>query len=90
MLIQPIEPVAVTIKMGQNSYECQMVSLSESELALKSYDYFEKGSEVLFFAKYFRGHAVVCTIEFSDYCFTYKMEIVRIQFQPGLLINTRL
>lgn len=53
MLIQPIEPVAVTIKMGKNSYECQMVSLSESELALKSYDYFEKGSEVLFLQNIF-------------------------------------
>ncbi|HAT6979610.1 TPA: hypothetical protein F8R96_10510 [Legionella pneumophila] len=90
MLIQPIEPVIVTIKMGQNSYECQMVSLSESELELKSYDYFEKGSDVHFFAKYFRGHAIVCAIEFAHYCFTYKMEIIRIQFQPGLLINTRL
>ncbi|HAT1923891.1 TPA: hypothetical protein JAZ42_06305 [Legionella pneumophila] len=90
MLIQPIEPVVITIKIGQNNFECRMVSLSESELEIKSNDYFEKGSDVHFFAKYFRGHAVVDSIAFSDYCFTYKMEIVQIQFQPGLLINTRL
>ncbi|HHT9950620.1 TPA: hypothetical protein ACT9K3_000440 [Legionella pneumophila] len=90
MLIQPIEPVVITIKIGQNNFECQMISLSESELELKSNDYFEKESHVTFIAKYFRGHAIVRELEFSDYCFTYKMEIVRIQFQPGLLINTRL
>lgn len=35
MLIQPIEPVVITIKIGQNNFECQMISLSESELELK-------------------------------------------------------
>lgn len=90
MLIQPIQPVIITIKIGVNNYDCQMISLSESELELKSNDYFEKESHVTFIAKYFRGHAIVRELEFSDYGFTYKMEIVRIQFQPGLLINTRL
>lgn len=90
MLIQPVQPVVVTIKIGQCNYDCQMISLSESELELKGNDYFEKESHVLFLAKYFRGHAIVREIEFSHYCFTYKMEISQIQFQPGLLINTRL
>lgn len=90
MLIQPVEPVTVTIKIGENNYECQMISLSESELVLNSNDYLEKDSEVLFIAKYFRGVASISEIQFVQFFFTYKLEIRKIQFQPGLLINTRL
>lgn len=67
-----------------------MISLSEAELELSSSDYLEKESQVFFFAKYFRGNATIREINFTQFCFTYKMEIERIQFQPGLIINTRL
>lgn len=90
MLIQPIKPVIVTIKIGDLKYECQMLSLSETELELTSHEYLEKESIVFFFAKYFRGNASIREITFKEYCFTYKMDIKNIQFQPGLIINTRL
>ncbi|WP_298627387.1 hypothetical protein [uncultured Legionella sp.] len=90
MLIQPVQPVYVTIKIGENIYECQMISLSETELVINCNDYMEKDSLVLFIAKYFRGAARIREIEFIQFFFTYKLEIDTIQFQPGLLINTRL
>lgn len=90
VLIQPVQPVNVTIKIGKKIYDCQMISLSETELVLNCNDYMEKDSEALFIAKYFRGAATVRDIEFIQFFFTYKLEIDSIQFQPGLLINTRL
>lgn len=90
MLIQPVQPVIVTIKIGENKYDCQMISLSEAELELSSSNYLDKESHVLFFAKYFRGNATIREIQFARFCFTYKLDIENIQFQPGLIINTRL
>lgn len=90
MLIQPVQPVGVTIRIGDMSYEGQMVSLSETELEVSLQDYLEKDSEVLFIAQYFKGEATIRDIKFAHYCFTYRIEIKSIQFQPGLLINTRL
>ncbi|MBL7481691.1 hypothetical protein [Legionella bononiensis] len=90
MLIQPVQPVNVTIKIGKNMYECQMISLSETELVLNCNDYLEKDTQALFIARYFRGVATIREIEFIKFYFTYKLEIENIQFQPGLLINTRL
>ena len=51
MLIQPVQPMIVTIKVGESKYDCQMISLSETELELSSSDYLEKESQVFFFAK---------------------------------------
>ncbi|KTD49306.1 hypothetical protein [Legionella quateirensis] len=90
MLIQPVQPVNVTIKIGKNIYECQMISLSDTELVLNCNDYLEKDTQALFIARYFRGVATIREIEFIKFYFTYKLEIENIQFQPGLLINTRL
>ncbi|WP_045097172.1 hypothetical protein [Legionella fallonii] len=90
MLIQPVQPVFVTIKIGEEKYDCQMISLSDTELELTSSEYMEKESHVLFFAKYFRGNATINEIKFAQFCFTYKLSIEAIQFQPGLIINTRL
>lgn len=90
MLIQPVQPVLVTIKIGESQYECQMISLSDTELELSGSEYIEKESAVLFFAKYFRGNGTISEIKFAQFCFTYKLSIDAIQFQPGLIINTRL
>ncbi len=90
VLIQPVEPVFVVVKLGQEDYMCQMLSLSDSELELKSNHYFEKETHVSFHGKFFRGHASIQGITFSKLHFIYQMNIEEIQFQPGLLINTRL
>jgi hypothetical protein len=90
MLIQPVQPVLITITIGENKYNCQMVSLTETELELSCSDYLEKETRILFFAKYFRGNATIRDIQFTQFCFTYKLDIEKIQFQPGLIINTRL
>lgn len=90
MLIQPVQPVMVLLKIGSDKYECQMVSLSQTELELSCTDYLEKESQVLFIAQYFRGRAIIRDIKFAERCFKYKMEIEEIRFQPGLVINTRL
>lgn len=90
VLIQPVQPVHVTIKIGQVNYESQMLSLSETELEISCNEYLEKDSIVSFLAQYFRGSAIIKDIQFKNYYFIYKMTIEKIQFQPGLLINTRL
>ncbi len=90
MLIQPVQPVPVQIKIEQNKYDCHMISLSHTELELSCPDYLDKNSQVLFIAQYFRGKAFIKEIRFSEHCFNYTLEIEEIQFQPGLLINTRL
>lgn len=90
VLIQPVQPVSVTLKIGENKYECQMLSLTEEQLELSGQNYLEKGCQVFFMGKYFRGAARINEIEFAQYCFTYTLDIENIQFQPGLLINTRL
>ena len=90
MLIQPVQPVNVTIKIGKKFHECQMISLSDTELVLNCNDYLEKDTQTIFIARYFRGVATIREIEFIKFYFTYKLEIENIQFQPGLLINTRL
>lgn len=90
MLIEPVKPVAVVIKFGQNKYDCQMISLSQTVLELCCHDYLEKDSKVLFIAQFFRGKAVIHEIKFNKDQFIYKLAIEEIQFQPGLLIDTSL
>ncbi|WP_131795665.1 hypothetical protein [Fluoribacter gormanii] len=90
MLIQPVQPVNVLIKIGEIEYIGQLLSLSEEKLDLKCEEYIEKDIEVAFFAKHFRGHAIIEEIQFARSFFTYQLTIQEIQFQPGLLINTRL
>lgn len=90
MLIQPVQPVMITLKIGDNKFECQMISMTDCELDITCQDYLDKDVSVSFFAKYFRGNATIREITFAQHCFTYKLEIERIQFQPGLLINTQL
>ena len=90
MIIQPVQPIFVLVKIGQEEHRCQMVSLSDNQLELKSNNYFAKGTQVSFLGKYFRGHASIQEITFSKLHFIYQMNINEIQFQPGLLINTQL
>lgn len=90
VLIQPLQPVPVVVKIGHTDHICQMLSLSDNQLELKCTDYFEKESHVSFLGKYFRGQAIIQQITFSKLHFIYLLNIEEIQFQPGLLINTRL
>ncbi|CAM4383736.1 MAG: hypothetical protein LEGION0403_FIIPPAGN_00732 [Legionella sp.] len=90
MLIQPVDPVFIVIKLNQEDYMGQMLSLSDRELELKCSHYFEKKTLVSFQGKYFRGHARIQGITHAKLHFIYQMNIEEIQFQPGLLINTRL
>lgn len=90
MLIQPVQPVFVIVKIAHSDHMCQMISLSDKQLELKCNDYFEKESHVSFLGKYFRGSAFIEEITFAKLHFIYQMNIEEIQFQPGLLINTRL
>ncbi len=90
MLIQPVQPVHVLIKIGEDEYIGQLLSLSEKKLELKCDEYIEKYVDISFTAKHFRGHAIIEEIKFAHSFFTYQLTIQEIQFQPGLLINTRL
>ncbi|HHF7366322.1 TPA: hypothetical protein ACPSKY_001427 [Legionella bozemanae] len=90
MLIQPVQPVYILIKIGEAEYSGQLLSLSEENLEFKCDAYIEKNIEVSFFAKHFRGQATIQEIKFDHSFFTYQLTIQEIQFQPGLLINTRL
>lgn len=90
VFIQPTQSILIIVKIGQDEFECQMVSLSESELVLNCTTYFEKGSNALFHSQFFRGTATVKEIHYLDLTFKYTLFIEQIHFQPGLLINTRL
>ncbi|KTC91584.1 hypothetical protein OQJ18_11910 [Fluoribacter dumoffii] len=90
MLIQPVQPVYVLMKIGEDEFLAQLISLSEEKLELKCEEYFEKDIEISFYAKHFRGQAIIQEIKFAHSFFTYQLLIQEIQFQPGLLINTRL
>nr|WP_058481002.1 hypothetical protein [Legionella waltersii] len=90
MLIEPTTPIAIRIQIGRNQFESRLVSLSETEIELTTNHYFEKETQIHFLAKYFRGLAEIKEIHFINSSFIYKLEIMNIQFQPGLLINTRL
>ncbi|AWN72773.1 hypothetical protein LEAN103870_03000 [Legionella anisa] len=90
MLIQPVQPVYILIKVGDDEYSGQLLSLSEENLEFQCDAYIEKNIEVSFFAKHFRGQATIQEIKFDNSLFTYQLTIQEIQFQPGLLINTRL
>ena len=90
MLIQPVQPVLITIKIDERHFGCYMIKLSEAELEISCSAYLEKETKVLFWAKYFRGHGVISGIKFAQGYFIYTLKIEQIQFQPGLLINTRL
>lgn len=90
VLIQPVQPVLVQIKIDDTTYNSQMISLSNTELELSCPDYLEKDSSILFRARYFRGKASIKKISLTNNCFHYILDIENIQFQPGLVINTRL
>lgn len=90
VLIEPVMPVVVLIKIGQSKYTCRMVSLSQYELVISASDYLEKASHVIFHAKYFHGRANIHDIKFDQDNFKYTMHIEQIKFKPGLLINTSL
>lgn len=90
MQIQPMQPVAVKLKCGHAQASCWLVELREDEMQLTSTDYLDKESPVVFNADFFRGEAIITNISFHRYRFTYTLTINFIQFQPGLLINTKL
>ncbi|TAL59911.1 MAG: hypothetical protein EPN84_10330 [Legionella sp.] len=90
MLIEPVKPVAIVIKIGSDKYDCQMVSLSHAELELSCREYLDKETSVFFVAKFFRGKGLIYEVKFNVDHFIYKLNIEEIQFQPGLLIDTSL
>ena len=90
MLIEPTQPLLMTIKIKEQSYGCQLLRLSEQLLEIKSREFFETESQVCFLAQYFRGQARVENYSFNKPYFFYQLHIENIQFLPGLLINTRL
>lgn len=53
MLIQPVQPVSVLIKIGEIEYIGQLLSLSEEKLELKCEEYIEKDIEVAFLLNIF-------------------------------------
>lgn len=90
MLLEPTTPINIMIQIGENYFESRLVSLSDNEIEICTANYFDKGTQIQFLAKYFKGFAEIKGIEFINSHFIYKLEIMKIQFQPGLLINTRL
>lgn len=90
MLIQPVTPIVITIKYDQSEIDCQMISLTEYELVIQCNSFIEKESKLIFYAKYFKGLGILKETQYSKHYFIYTLNIEQINFQPGLLINTRL
>lgn len=90
MLIQPVKPVTVRIKLDKKQFDCQLISLSETKMELLCLNYLETKNQVIFLARYFRGAARIERIEYSGRFFKYTLQINIIQFQPGFLVDMRL
>lgn len=90
MLIQPIKPVFIHIKSGNETFNGLVLSLTDTDLEFSSLHYLEKNSQIFFNAEFFRGTAIVEKLDFHSPIFKYTLRIENINFQPGLLVNTRL
>lgn len=90
MQIQPVQPMVVNLKCGQNHVTAMLVELTDTELHLTSTDYLDKDSVVSFRSQFFYGEAIVTNIHFQKYRFHYTLTIETIKYQPGLLINKQL
>lgn len=90
MQIQPVHEVRVTIKFENSEVSCSLVVLSENELVVTCTEYIDKNSPVVFISQFFRGEGQITHTRYSHYQFTYTLEILHINYQPGLLVNTKL
>lgn len=90
MQIQPVQPVNVELRCGHVKSFCRLIQLTEDEMLVSSSEFLDKDSPILFSARYFRGEATIKEIIYSQYLFTYTLVIHRINYQPGLLVNTSL
>lgn len=88
MQIQPVQPINVELRCGLTKAYGQLIQLTEKELFVSSSEFFDKDSPILFSARYFRGEASIREIIYDRYLFTYTLIIHRINYQPGLLVNT--
>jgi len=88
MQIQPVQPVNVELRCGHIKAFGWLIQLTENELLVSSSEFLDKDSPILFSAQYFRGEASIKQIEYNQYLFTYTLVIHRINYQPGLLVNT--
>lgn len=90
MLIEPIQPINLDIKIGEDRYLGYMLSLTEKTLEISCSEYLDKETMVGFMSNFFKGYAVVKEIKFAKTFFIYKLDITQINFQPGLLVNMKL
>ncbi|KTD17820.1 hypothetical protein [Legionella jordanis] len=90
MQIEPLQPVAVTLKCNENYASSLLLELTDSKMKVSSEDYLDKDSLVTFKAQFFYGEAIVSSVQFQDRKFTYTLEIRSIKYQPGLLVNQKL
>jgi hypothetical protein len=90
VLIEPIQPINLNIKVGEEDYLGYMLSLTDETLELSCNEYLDKETMVEFISNYFKGRAIIKDIKFAKTFFIYKLEIIQINFQPGLLVNMRL
>lgn len=87
MQIQPMQPVDVILKCGDSQASCFLVQLTDDEMQLRSTDYLDKDSSVVFSSNFFHGKAIISHISFSHYHFNYTLSIEFIRYQPGLVVN---
>jgi hypothetical protein len=90
MDINPTESLVVVLKTEVSEIAGCLVTLTDESLSLKSQHFLQGGGGLSFRSRFFRGHAGIKNITFDKDGFVYELEILTIQFQPGLLINVRL
>ena len=90
MQIEPIDPVLVKIHVNELESQGYLIEINEKEIKITSKDFFEKDVVILFISRFFKGKALIKKVSYQDCLFTYLLEIHSINYQPGLLINTKL
>lgn len=88
MQIEPMQPVHVLLKCGQEELHCSLVHFSETDIVVVSTDFIDKNSMVEFKSNFFTGEGVITHIQYSHYKFTYSLSIGSIKYRPGMIVNT--
>lgn len=90
MLIEPTAPHLVKVKTEAESFSFYLVKLNDEEVELRGPEYLEKELELSFKSEFFYGEGVIKELHFNHHHFNYVIQIKKITFQPGFLVNKTL
>lgn len=90
MHIQPLHPISILLKVDGVEIECELLTLTDTELDVSCAVFFDRETSLSFQSDYFKGLGAVSSIKFTGRIFNYTITIRTIHFVPGFLVNTRI